>query len=135
MKKSLIGVVAITCLLSIVAFSQRKSTRRDPCAGVVTQADVNDCSRREYEKADAEINSVYQQLMSSLAEGEGGDVDQQKLKQAQLLWLKYRDADCESEASIYEGGTIRPAVYNLCLASVTRERAKRLKAFLAETRK
>ena len=98
----------------------------------MTQAEANACSRREYEEADAEMNKVYDQLMSELSGG--GGKDQQKLKQAQLLWLQYRDANCESEASIYEGGTIRPAIYNLCLTSMTRERAMRIKAFLAEVK-
>jgi uncharacterized protein YecT (DUF1311 family) len=60
--------------------------------------------------------------------------DQRKLEKAQSLWLRYREANCESEASIYEGGSIRPAIYSTCLASVTRERADRLRSFLAEVR-
>ena len=60
--------------------------------------------------------------------------DQQKLRQAQLVWLRYRDANCESEASIYDGGSIRPAVYSTCLASITQERTRRMRAFLAVTR-
>jgi uncharacterized protein YecT (DUF1311 family) len=90
------------------------------------------CARAKYKQADAEMNRVYEQLMSELA----GDDDKarQKLRQAQLLWLQYRDANCESEASIYEGGSIRPAIYSLCLASVTQERTKRMRAFLAATR-
>ena len=136
MTKFLISTLAFICLFSIDAFSQRKKKNNlAPCANAVTQVKVNDCAKREYENADAEMNRVYQLLLTSLAEGTGGDEDQQKLKDAQLLWLKYRDANCESEASIYEGGTIHPAIYNFCLASVTQERTKRLKAFLAETKK
>lgn len=135
MKRFLVGIVVLICFLSVAALAQRKRARKAPCMSVVTQVEVNACSQRESEKADAEMNVSYQRLMSSLAEGEDGEKDQQKLKQAQLLWLKYRDANCESEASIYEGGTIHPAIYNLCLASVTKERTERLKAFIAETRK
>jgi uncharacterized protein YecT (DUF1311 family) len=55
-----------------------------------------------------------------------------KFQEAQSLWLKYRDANCDGESSIYEGGTIRPTVYYSCLASVTRERTNGIKAFLAD---
>ncbi|MFN2511088.1 MAG: lysozyme inhibitor LprI family protein [Pyrinomonadaceae bacterium] len=89
-------------------------------------ADANACARHQYEKADVEMNRVYGQLMSELA-GED-DKNQRKLRQAQMLSLKYRDSNCESEASIYEGGSIRPAIYSHCLASITQERTRRLKA-------
>jgi uncharacterized protein YecT (DUF1311 family) len=125
-------VVFVSCVFNSAASAQRTVTREPPCGEFMTQAEANACSRREYEKADAEMNHVYRQLMSEL--GGGSDKDQQKLRRAQVLWLQYRDANCESEASIYEGGTIRPAVYNLCLASMTRERAMRMKTFLAEVK-
>ena len=80
----------------------------------------------------AEMVAVYDRLMTELA-GYGGK-HQQRLRRAQASWTQYRDANCESEASIYEGGSIRPAVYYSCLASVTRERAKRLEEFLVMTR-
>jgi uncharacterized protein YecT (DUF1311 family) len=78
------------------------------------------------------MNAVYKQLLAELAGNE--DKDQQRLKQAQLLWIQYRDANCESEASIYDGGSIRQAVYNTCLASITEERTRRMRAFLTTTR-
>lgn len=132
MRRLLISLVCVSCIFNVMVSAQRKVTRESSCGEFMSQAEANACSRREYEKADAEMNKVYDQLMSELSGGSGKD--QQKLKQAQLLWLQYREANCESEASIYEGGTIRPAIYNLCLASMTRERAMRMKAFLAEVK-
>ena len=132
MRRLLIGLVCVSCVFNLTASAQRKVRRETSCGEFTTQAEANACSRREYEKGDVEMNDVYRQLMSEL--GGESDKDQQKLRQAQQLWLQYRDANCESEASVYEGGTIRPAIYNLCLASLTRERATRMKAFLAEVR-
>ena len=80
------------------------------------------------------MTALYYELMSELAGYGGKGRDQQKLRRAQASWTQYRDATCESEASIYEGGSIRPAVYYSCMASVTRERAQRLKEFLAVTK-
>lgn len=133
MKKRVLVIVMVgTCFLSVRALSRPQGAGEPPCGKEGTQAEANACSRRDYEKAQAEMNAVYEQLMTELS-GRAGK-DQRKLEQAQSFWLQYRGANCESEASIYEGGTIRPAIYNTCLASVTRERTGRLKAFLAEVR-
>ena len=130
MRRLLVSLLCLPCLFHVLAAAQGKVAKGAPCGESMTQSEANACSRREYEEADAEMIKVYDQLMSELGGGSGKD--QQKLKQAQMLWLRYRDANCESEASIYEGGTIRPAIYNHCLTSMTRERAARIKAFLAE---
>jgi uncharacterized protein YecT (DUF1311 family) len=131
MKRILIGVITVICSLSANSLCQEKKGSEVPCGDTVTQAEANACARQEYQKADAEMNKVYGRLMTELADYKGND--QQKLQRAQALWLQYRDANCESEVSIYQGGSIRPAVYNSCLASVTRERARRLTEFLAVT--
>lgn len=131
MKRIFVSLIIITCFFSTAVLPQKKG-EKSPCVDNETQVGANACARFKYEKADAEMNRVYGQLMSELA-GED-DRNQQKLRQAQLLWLKYRDSNCESEASIYEGGSIRPAVYSHCLASITQERTRRMKAFLAEVK-
>jgi uncharacterized protein YecT (DUF1311 family) len=130
MKGIIVSLVIVTCLVSTMALTQKKGARKSPCANIETQSGANACARYKYEQADVQMNKVYAQLMSEL--GGKDDKNQQKLKQAQQLWLQYRDANCESESSIYEGGSIRPAVYNHCLATTTEERTRRMKTFLAE---
>ena len=132
MKRILTGVIVIICSLSAVSHSQEKRVNSLPCGEDGTQAEANACARRDSQKADAEMNAVYDRLMTELAGY--GSKDQQRLRRAQATWFQYRDANCESEASIYEGGSIHPAVYYSCLAVVTRERARRLEEFLAATR-
>lgn len=133
MKRIIVSLIFVTSSLAVVALPQKKGAGKPSCEGTGgSQAEANACARFQYTQADDEMNRVYEQLMSDLAGDD--DKNQQKLRQAQLLWLQYRDANCESEASIYEGGSIRPAIYNQCLASVTRERTGRLRAFLGATR-
>ena len=132
MKIFLIGVISAVCSLSAASLPQEKRAGESPCGENGTQAEANACARREYQKADAEMNRVFDRVVAELAVYGGGQ--QLKLRRAQASWLRYRDANCESEASIYDGGSIRPAVYHSCLASVTRERARRLEDFLASTR-
>jgi uncharacterized protein YecT (DUF1311 family) len=129
--KAYIGMsLILVCLFSGVSSSQNKSAEQDPCKDAMSQPEMNLCARRAFEQADKELNKVYKLLQAELAVYQGDA--QEKLKQAQLKWLEYRDANCESEAAVYAGGTIRPTVYNSCLASVTNERTQRLKTFLGE---
>jgi uncharacterized protein YecT (DUF1311 family) len=75
------------------------------------------CAHREYEAADAELNKAYNRLASKL------DADARaRLKEAELAWIKYRDANCEYESAFYLGGTMRPMIQSLCLARVTKAR-------------
>ena len=88
------------------------------------------CAYFASKKADAEMTRVYEQLTSKLS---GSDRDaQEKLTKAQSLWLGYRDATCDSEASHLVGGSLYSQVRNSCLASVTRERTHRLKAYVTK---
>ena len=132
-KRVLTGALIVVCSLSVTALSRRHSSSEDPCGKYGTQAEANACARRDFAKAEAEMKGIYEQLVTEFAGGDGDE--RRKLEKAQSLWLQYREAACESEASIYEGGTIRPAIYSSCLASVTRERTGRLRGFLAEVRR
>lgn len=132
LKRVLTAVLVAVCFQSVEALPRRQSSSDIPCGKYGTQAEANACARRDFEKAEAELKGVYGQLVTEFA-GRGG-VWRRKLEKAQSLWLQYREAACESEASIYEGGSIRPAIYNGCLAEVTRERADRLRGLLAEVR-
>ena len=125
-------LLLVTSSLGVLAFPQEEGGQTSPCEGTGTQAEANACARYQHKQADAEMNQAYEQLMAEL--GEEMDEGRQKLRRAQALWLEYRDATCESEASIYKGGSIRPAVYSSCMASVTRERTGRLREFLASLR-
>ena len=114
-------------ILTVSAPAQNKKPAR--CEDTAqTQIELNNCAHQAYVKADNAMNITYKKVMSSLTED--GPQYSQKLKAAQLLWIKYRDATCESESSLNEGGTMYPMVYNFCLAGVTDERNTRLKELL-----
>lgn len=92
-----------------------------------TQAEMNQESATEYEKADAELNKVYKELRERLS-----DEEKAKLKEVQLLWLKYRDKNAEFAASLYEGGSIAPMVHAGAMTSATQARVEELKGFFPE---
>lgn len=132
MKRIFNTAIIIICVLCVVAVAQKKQPERDPCRDPMSQLEMNFCARSQHEKADAELNIAYKRLLTELAGYENNL--RPKVQKAQLLWLKYRDANCDSESSVYEGGSIRPTIYFSCLASLTQERTKRLNAFLEEMR-
>jgi uncharacterized protein YecT (DUF1311 family) len=114
----------VACAATLPASAQKKQPTKtaDPCPNATTQFDMNECAGREYKKADAELNKVYQQLLRS-SEPE----EQPKLKAAQLAWLKFRDAQCDYESALNVGGTMYPMVVDYCLADVTQARTKQLR--------
>ena len=98
---------------------QKKS---EPCPNAQSQAEMNDCAGREYKKADAELNQVYQKLVAMLEADEKA-----QLKAVEMTWIKYRDANCDFVADQYKGGSMRPMILGFCLADMTHNRTNELK--------
>lgn len=131
MKKFLWAVVFLVLLICPAPHAARAQKKQrtqdaDPCPDAHTQLAMNVCADAQYKKADAELNRAYQQLVRASG---GSDA---KLKSAQLAWLKFRDAECDYEASMYEGGSIMPMIYSFCLRDVTAARTKQLRDALKE---
>jgi len=117
----LVIICGVILMFAANAFSQDR--KKDPCADAQSQAEMNICWGKEYKAADARLNSAYREFMSKLNEEEAA-----QLKNTQLAWLKYRDANCEFVADQFKGGSMRPMIAAMCLADVTDARAKELKS-------
>src|SRR5437667_2041935 len=99
MKVSTFGIAVFLSLSTALTSSGQKQKEQDPCANAQTTLEMRDCAGREYKKADEELNKVYRQLTSTLAdEGYKG-----ALKTAQQAWIKYRDANCDFESYLNRG--------------------------------
>lgn len=101
--------------------------KKDPCVDAQSQGEMNICWGKEYQAADARLNSVYREFISKLSPEETA-----QLKNAQLAWLKYRDANCEFVADQFKGGSMRPMIAAICLTDVTDNRPNELKAQIKE---
>ncbi len=95
------------------------------CAKATTTVEINECTSRQAKVADRKLNQVYQQLRPKLSSKQ-----RQRLTQAQLDWIKFRDRTCEYEAGQLEGGTAASFTYFLCLARVTTQRTADLQRYL-----
>ncbi|EKE73273.1 MULTISPECIES: lysozyme inhibitor LprI family protein [Roseobacteraceae] len=96
------------------------------CDNAMTQTDMNICSYQDYQAADVELNETYAWAMDR-AKGYG-QTAADALRTAQRAWIPYRDAACEAEAVLYEGGSIQPLIMSSCLASLTRQRTDEMRS-------
>jgi uncharacterized protein YecT (DUF1311 family) len=94
-------------------------------ASAQTTLEINKQAEKRYKKADAELNSVYKQLMAI-----SDKKDKSLLIKTQKDWIKFRDSNCEFVSSEVEGGTIHTSVQIGCLEEMTKARVKDLKVIL-----
>ena len=124
--KLIVTVLMILVITAIYCVAQEQK-KPEPCADAQSQAEMSICWGNEYKAGDARLNEAYRQFASKL-----DDEQKAQLKNAQLAWLKYRDANCDFVADQYKGGTIRPMIGAICLADVTNNRTTELKAQMKE---
>jgi uncharacterized protein YecT (DUF1311 family) len=92
------------------------------CSSAHTQYELNVCTGRLYERADAQLNALYKKVLGRLEPAGAA-----RLVRVQRLWLRYRDAQCSVVHDLYAGGSIQPAATNGCLRDLTEERISDLK--------
>lgn len=120
--------IAVTALsLSVSAAEDGYSATYTSCmdaSGGVTMNTLN-CMGSEAEQQDVRLNQGYKSAMRALDKGQ-----QTQLRDAQRLWIKFRDADCALLGSL-TGGTIDSVNRASCFLDMTKKRADDL-AWLAK---
>jgi uncharacterized protein YecT (DUF1311 family) len=95
------------------------------CAQATTTAAMRASENARYEDAERNMNAAYADLRRML------DAQRQrKLKNAQLAWLRFREANAEFYRSAAEGGTLAPFLRTGTLADMTEARAAELRRAL-----
>ena len=136
--RSLVGLLPALLIIesawSLVANAADGRVKCNPDGG---QIEINVCAEEEFQKADREMNEVYQTVLHK----DGADQTfAARLRDSQRAWLKFRDAELAATYACQEG---RPqlcwgSMYPLCsanyMAMLTRERTKRLRLYLDEGR-
>jgi len=111
------------------------------CADPQAQQEMNYCAGQDFERADAELNSVYRTAITRAQEADreygritqgsemraSGPGEEASLRAAQRAWVAFRDAQCEGESYEARGGSMQPMLYQGCRASLTRARAAELR--------
>lgn len=114
--KQLIFIISLS--FSLVSFSQ-------------TQMEMNQDAHLAYQKADKELNRVYQAI---LTEYKSEPLFIERLKVAQRLWINFRDAELDMRFPKtdkgYNYGSVYPMCVSLILKEMTEERTKKLMVWL-----
>ncbi len=118
-----------TVLLSSIASSgsataEMRLAQQPNCSNPQYQAEMNACAALDYKQADKKLNQVYPQVRNKLSGSR-----REQLTSAQLAWIEFRDANCEFESSLFEGGSMAPMILSGCLARVTKQRTADLESY------
>ncbi len=70
------------------------------------------CNEKHARQDDRRINAEVALIFSFLDAGE-----RLAFVKAEKAWLDYRNSDCESVASLFQGGTIAPVEYGFCVVN------------------
>ena len=101
---------------------------QDDCNEITISEQIDRCSDVAKNDADSQLNTSYHQLMARLEaqyriEPDTGAAYTAKVKEAQRVWIKLRDANCPLEAfEIKPGTSAYVATVNNCIARMSRER-------------
>jgi len=109
-----------------LSFEEVKKDWEEGCSSGNTPS-MKRCAYFHYLAGDIELNKTYTALRKKLTTQQAKD----RLKQAQRVWLSFREATCEYEAVGWTGGTGWGVIYNGCKDTLTRERTQKLKEYLA----
>lgn len=91
------------------------------CVTQATTVEMIQCADWHYKQADRWLNQVYKN------QSKYKDAPAKKLlRDAQRAWIKFRDAECQSQRDAGRGGTIAPLFEIGCLTSMTENRARAL---------
>jgi uncharacterized protein YecT (DUF1311 family) len=89
----------------------------------VTTLDMEGCAERDIVKTDAAIDAQARAVFSLLTSR-----GRRAFVSAERSWLAYRKASCTVEASKYEGGSLEPVIFGLCVVKKNRSHLGELSA-------
>ncbi len=115
-------------LATLAALGAGPALAQEPCEDAVTQADLNDCTALAYEAADEELNLAYEAVLEAARPDDSSPASraEDSLRAAQRAWVGFRDAACESEAALWDGGSAQPMIRSGCLERLTMQRTEDL---------
>jgi uncharacterized protein YecT (DUF1311 family) len=105
------------------------------CEKAITTPDINECGRIELDKVEKELNLVYQRVLKMMDKiskepsAENNSDLKKSFIDAQRLWVKFREADCQTTYTFWSGGTIRGAMYIGCMQARAKQRIKELQEY------
>jgi len=105
----------------LLSYGTASSQENNPCPDAKTQLEMSSCYNEQYRVADSKLNDVYNKLMAQL-----NPEHKDKVKKAQITWIKLRDQHCDAEAYLSTGGSVHALELTICKAALTKTRTDQL---------
>jgi uncharacterized protein YecT (DUF1311 family) len=121
------AMVRIIVPFIIFGFSTVAVCQNDVAKCCCTTYDTSVCLSRIHKQVDAALNTTYQQALNAVT-AIYTTQDVQNLKEAEKVWIVYRDAACKAEYGLWGGGSGGPNAHIACLIRLTRQRTSELKS-------
>ncbi len=106
-------------------FTKTYVAQQPNCKNPQTQTELNICSGLDYQRADKQLNLVYNQVRNLVSANH-----RSQLIIAQKAWISFRDVDCQFAQSAVAGGTMAPLITNSCRTDLTKKRVSELNSYL-----
>ena len=124
MKMTLVlSLLIIAVIMVLPAPAQHMNEKDSPCASIAGTAELVGCLSKAQTSADSKLNAFYKMVLETLHDRPD---DVARLRDAERVWLQYRDANCAAERDLYGGGSGGPPAYLSCIEAMTRARTKEL---------
>ena len=120
-------LVAAPLVLGLASPVLADPAAADCLAKATTTVEMQACAGAAHEKADAEINKTYQELL-----GKQNGRSKTLLKKAERAWIAFRDAHCAFATAGSAGGTIHAQSVAQCKTDLTVNRTAELRAAIDE---
>lgn len=101
-----------------------------PCTGVPGQRsslEEEGCAEHQILTTDRQINGLNRSIFAALRD----DPARRRFIRAHAAWLQYREAYCQSQSDIFEGGTDAAVVDATCTAAINAQHVADLRQFAA----
>lgn len=126
------GFLSLILFATLVATTPPAVAQDANCTDPQSTLEMKICASRNLEAADFDLNTNYQKARASMREMDkmlegnlaGAEI---ALRDAQRLWIKYRDAACDAEGFTVRGGTLEGLIITTCLERLTRQRSRELR--------
>jgi uncharacterized protein YecT (DUF1311 family) len=122
------GIVGAFSLAVLLLGATSNTLAAADCTDPQTQRDMTNCAAQEFTYADQDLNDTYQIAINDWLGGRQTE-NGHALLTAQRAWLAYRDAQCTAEAAMFQGGSMQPMVFHLCLTNLTRARTETIRRY------
>ena len=122
---------AVGAWLGLLLLAAAPARAQEACDDAVTQLDLNECTHVAWLAADEELNRAYEAALAAARQFDSWPEGRAEstLREAQRAWVAFRDAACEAEAALWDGGSAQPMILAGCFERLTLLRTDDLWAY------